>query len=52
MHSWDKAGIKERFPHPGKSLCWWGDQLGLRRSFKALEESTAIGLQRVKWRET
>ena len=51
LHPWEGAVKEERFPHTGKSP-HWGDQLGQRGSFRALEKNAAIGLQRAKWRET
>ena len=35
---------EERFPHSGKPLHWQGDQLGLRRSLRGLEEGRTAGL--------
>ena len=43
---------EEKFPDPGKSPHWWGVQAGWKRSFRPLEESTATGLQKAKWRVT
>ena len=40
---------EERFSHPGKSPHCRGDQPGWRGSFRALEESTATGVQKAKW---
>ena len=39
---------EEMFPHARKPPDWWGDHLGQKGSFKALEKSAAASLRRVK----
>ena len=42
---------EERFPHTRKPLHWWRPGWA-GGSFGAMEESTATGVQRAKWRDS
>ena len=46
LHPWWGAEGEERFPHLGKPPHWWEDQLGLKGSFRGLEESATTSLCR------
>ena len=42
---------EEKFPHTRKPFHWQRQGVA-GESFRATEESTAIGVQRVKWRDS
>ena len=52
LRHWEGAGKGETFPHPGKPLNWWEDQLGQKGSFTGLEESTAASWWQAEQTET
>ena len=52
MHLWEGAMKEENFPHTRKPLHWWRRGLAAGGSFRAMEESTATGVWRAKWRDS